>query len=116
MPVTIHKDGPLCGGTLVDIRTDHMSYVFGINERGVLQHLHWGLPVAGRELGDRLRPLRYSSFDAELEREMEEYTFWGGAFYGEPGLKVRFADGVRDLRMKVTDVLVDADRGRDRLV
>lgn len=116
MPVTIHKEGPPNGGPLFDIRTDRMSYVFGINERGVLQHLHWGLPIAGRELADRLRPMRHSSFDAELERETEEFTFWGGAFYGEPGLKARFADGVRDLRMKVTDVKADTDRGRDRLV
>ena len=112
----IHREGPPQGGLLIDIRTDRTSYVFGVNERGVLQHLHWGPPAHGRELGGRLRAMRHSSFDAELERETEEYTFWGGAFYGEPGLKARFADGVRDLRMKVADVKVDKDRGRDRLV
>lgn len=27
----------------------------------------------------------------------EEYAGWGGYFYGDPGMKVTFEDGVRDL-------------------
>nr|WP_062496547.1 alpha-galactosidase [Paenibacillus sp. 32O-W] len=93
-----------------------MSYVFGLNEKGILQHLHWGEPVAGRDLAHRLRSWTHSSFDAEVERECEEMSFWGGVGYAEPGLKVRFADGVRDLRMRFDGYLVETEGDLERLV
>jgi alpha-galactosidase len=111
VPITVHEDL-----RLFDIRTDRMSYVFGVNEKGILQHLHWGEPVVGRECVRRLRPVHHSSFDAEVEREHEEMTFWGGASYAEPGLKVRFADGVRDLRMRFGGYRVRTEEGKECLV
>lgn len=111
MPIIIHDDLQL-----FEIRTSNMSYVFGLNPRGVLQHLHWGHPIAGRDIGFRLRPIQHSSFDAEVEREHEEFSFWGGANYTEPGLKVRFADGVRDLRIRFSGYRTVKETGKDGLI
>jgi len=85
---------------LFEIRTKHSSYVFGINEKGSLQHLYWGEPVEAGECVDLLVLRDHSSFDAELNREREEYSGWGGSYYAEPCLKAEFSDGVRDLRLR----------------
>ncbi len=90
----------LASSNIFEIRTDRSSYVFGISERGGLQHLHWGSPVSAEECGEWLKPRLHSSFDAEVDRETEEYGGWGGAHYAEPALKATFDDGVRDLRLR----------------
>ncbi|MBB6729855.1 alpha-galactosidase [Cohnella zeiphila] len=84
---------------LFEIRTERTSYVFGINEKGTVQHLYWGEPVEAAELASLLRARAHSSFDMEIDRETEEFGGWGGAHYAEPGLKVAFGDGVRDLKL-----------------
>ncbi|WP_376769648.1 alpha-galactosidase [Paenibacillus endophyticus] len=84
---------------IFEIRTNRSSYIFGINEKGNPQSLHWGEPVAASETADLLKGWGHSSFDASIERDMEEYGGWGGSHYSEPCLKVRFADGVRDVKL-----------------
>jgi len=84
---------------LFEIRTDNSSYLFGINEKGVVQHAYWGKPVEADENADLLKSRGHSSFDASVDRETEEYGGWGGSGYSEPTLKATFADGVRDLRL-----------------
>lgn len=84
---------------LFDIRTARSSYVFGINEKGTVQHLYWGAPVEAADCAELLRGRHHSSFDADVDRETEEYGGWSGCHYAEPGLKVTFADGVRDVRL-----------------
>src|SRR5579863_2547300 len=74
------------------------TYAFGVNERGELQPLYWG----GR-LGvhDSLAPAHsfpeMASFDSSYTTTPEEYAAWGAGLFTEPGLKVTFADGNRDL-------------------
>jgi alpha-galactosidase len=85
---------------IFEIRTDKSSYLFGINNKGTVQHLYWGDPVEASECGHLLKSGHHSSFDADLDREVEEYGGWGGCNYAEPGLKVTFSDGVRDLKLK----------------
>ncbi|WP_083791416.1 hypothetical protein [Paenibacillus sp. oral taxon 786] len=77
-------------GKIFDIRMKSSSYVFGINENGTVQHLYWGEPVEAAECADLLHLRHHSSFDAEVNREREEYGGWGGTLYAEPCLKVRF--------------------------
>ncbi|CAH1211924.1 Alpha-galactosidase AgaA [Paenibacillus allorhizoplanae] len=85
---------------IFEIRTDKSSYVFGINEKGIIQHLYWGAHVEAADCGYLLKSRLHSSFDAEIDRETEEYGGWGGCNYAEPALKVSFADGVRDLKLR----------------
>lgn len=85
---------------IFEIRMAHSSYLFGINDRGTVQHLYWGSPVEAAECADGLKKGHHSSFDANIDRETEEYGGWGGAHYAEPALKVKFGDGVRDLKLK----------------
>ncbi|MFC5529195.1 alpha-galactosidase [Cohnella yongneupensis] len=84
---------------IFELSTRRTSYVFGINEKGTLQHLYWGEPVDASELGFLLRGRSHSSFDADIDRETEEFGGWGGSHYAEPGLKIRFGDGVRDVKL-----------------
>lgn len=111
MNITVHEDV-----RLFELRTERTAYVFGLNEKGLLHQLHWGEPVVGRECARRNRTRHNSSFEAEVERENEEFSFWGGAGFVEPGLKVRFADGVRDLRMRYEGYRLDRDGDREVLV
>lgn len=94
MTIQFHKDL-----NLFSIDTKNSSYVFGLNQKGVLQHLYWGEPVAAQECAQLLSARGHSSFDAELEREVQEYNFAGGLSYTEPCLKVRYHDHVRDTHM-----------------
>jgi alpha-galactosidase len=87
-------------GNLFELRMKSSSYVFGVNENGTVQHLYWGEPVEAAECADLLHLRHHSSFDAEVNREQEEYGGWGGTLYAEPCLKVRFQNGVRDLRLR----------------
>lgn len=95
MPISYLEDSKI-----FEIRMNHSSYVFGINEKGAVQHLYWGKPVAAAECADLLKIRHHSSFDADLNRTLEEYGGWGGSHYAEPCLKVKFNDGVRDLKLK----------------
>lgn len=94
MSITFHEDL-----RLFEIQSRSTSYLFGINEKGIMQQVYWGEAVDARECGYLLKSHHHSSFDAEVEREMEEYGCWGGSSYVEPCLKARFHDGVRDLKM-----------------
>lgn len=85
---------------LFEIRTANASYLFGINDKGTVQHVYWGKPVVAEECADLLGGRSHSSFDAAVDKETEEYGGWGGCNYAEPALKATFADGVRDLKLK----------------
>src|SRR5690349_9628612 len=81
-----------------ELKAGAVSYVFGINERGELQTVHWGGQLSDRDAlpaasvgHDR------SSFEPTTNLVQQEYPGWGAAFYGEPALKVSFPDGNRDL-------------------
>nr|WP_116233965.1 alpha-galactosidase [Paenibacillus sp. VMFN-D1] len=98
------------------IHTQRSSYVFGINERDRLQHLYWGEPVTIDDCAPLLRGRSHSSFDAEVDMEAEEYSFWGGVNYDEPSLKVRMRDGVRDLSAGYVRREIREEDGRPTLV
>nr|WP_090639673.1 alpha-galactosidase [Paenibacillus sp. UNC496MF] len=84
---------------LFEIRTKRTSYLFGVNGKGTVQHVYWGEHVEAAECADLLKGRSHSSFDADVDRETEEFGGWGGSHYAEPGLKVEFGDGVRDLKL-----------------
>ncbi|MRN55983.1 alpha-galactosidase [Paenibacillus monticola] len=98
------------------IQTGGSSYIFGINEKDRLQHLYWGVPVSIEDCAPLLRAEAHSSFDAEVEGEAEEYSFWGGVSYTEPSLKVRMPDGVRDLSVRYAGHRIFEQDGKETLV
>ncbi|KAI7254781.1 alpha-galactosidase [Hortaea werneckii] len=98
------------------IQTRNSSYIFGVNERGRLQHLYWGAPVSIMDCAPLLRLKSHSSFDAEVEGEAEEYSFWGGVCYTEPSLKVRMPDGVRDLSVSYSHHQIIEQGGKETLI
>lgn len=98
------------------IQTQNSSYIFGINEKGRLQHLYWGSPISIEDCAPLLQPRSHSSFDAEVDMEVEEYSFWGGVCYTEPSLKVRMHDGVRDLNVSYTGHQIIEQDGKETLI
>ncbi|WP_309242066.1 alpha-galactosidase [Paenibacillus sp. S150] len=85
---------------IFELRTERSSYVFGVNEQGILQHLYWGEPVEARECAPLLAIRTHSSFDNDLNSDQAEYGGRGGGNYAEPCLHVHFSDGVRDLKLR----------------
>ena len=78
------------------LKMDHSSYALGVAPGGELVHLWWGGLL---DRSDLPQPQAgYPSWDNTLANE--EYPAWGGMRYEECAIKVRFADGVRDLRWR----------------
>lgn len=71
-----------------------VSYVLGVNKNGELQTVYWGPRVASSDPFPRPRP---ESFAFEITDTPQEYPGWGGGLLAEPGLKITFPDGNRDL-------------------
>lgn len=99
-----------------ELKGGSVSYVFGINERGELQTLHWGGKFGDREALPAANVGRdRSSFEPTTATVLQEYPGWGAAFYGEPALKVGFPDGNRDLVLRYVSHSIDGQRLRVQL-
>jgi alpha-galactosidase len=76
----------------------NVTYAFGVNSRGELQQLYWGGRLSGTDHVPAAIPKREAaSFDSSYTTTPQEYAGWGAGLFVEPGLKVTFADGNRDL-------------------
>ncbi|NYF78959.1 alpha-galactosidase [Granulicella arctica] len=74
------------------------SYVFGINQRGELQHVYWGGSVTRDADFKTPKPEGdWASFDLTTTTTPQEYAGWGAGLFSEPALKVTWPDGNRDL-------------------
>jgi alpha-galactosidase len=80
------------------------TYVFGVNEQNMLQHIYWGGHVerdadflAARSFNE------WASFDLGTTTTPQEYPGWGAGLYVEPSLKVTFPDGNRDLVLRYVE-------------
>ncbi|WP_313637117.1 alpha-galactosidase [Paenibacillus sp.] len=82
------------------LTTKNMCYGIGVDNKGQLLHTHWGEKVKIEDCIHLLQPYYHSHFDAEVDREREEYSPWGGLSFTDPALKVKFHDGVRDLKLQ----------------
>ncbi len=81
-----------------------VSYVFGINELGMLQHMYWGGHVGRDEdFGTVPNARAWASFDLSTTTMPQEYPGWGAGLYVEPGIKATFPDGNRDLVLHYVD-------------
>ena len=87
------------------------SYVFGVNEQNMLQHLYWGAPVARVEDFATARSFHeWASFDLGTTTTPQEYPGWGAGLYVEPSLKVTFSDGNRDLVLHYVEHHIESNR------
>jgi alpha-galactosidase len=86
------------------------QYALGVNQDGELVHWWWGprLPSADYESGAVL-PVANRTGWGENPQYLE-FPGWGEWRYLEPALKVRFADGVRDVRLRYATHQIDGDR------
>jgi alpha-galactosidase len=86
------------------------TYAFGVNERGQLQTLYWGLPLAG---GDPLPPAisarELSSNELATTMTPFEFAGFGGGLTTEPALKIRQPNGSRDLDLRYLDHRIETD-------
>jgi alpha-galactosidase len=101
---------------LFELSSPRASYVFGVNERGELQALHWAGRVADDDAVPAARIGRdSSSFEPTTSTVQQEYPGWGAAFYGEPALKLSFPDGNRDVVLRYASHLIEGARLRVQL-
>ncbi len=77
------------------IETKNTHYVLGVDENGLLRHLHWGKPSAKK---DYYFPslCEINSNHSSLDCAMQEYTVFGGTMYRACAFKCEYFDGCRD--------------------
>ncbi len=85
-----------------------VSYVFGINEQGMLQHVYWGKQIwrEGDFTAAHSSP-DWDVFDLTTTTTPQEYPGWGAGLYVEPSLKATFDDGNRDLVLHYVSHQID---------
>ncbi|TXC72760.1 alpha-galactosidase [Sphingomonas ginsenosidivorax] len=86
-----------------------VSYALGVDDKGYLRPIHWGAPLPD---GDPLVPppvAEPSSFDPAPSVTAQEFPGQGEGLVTEPGVKVAFADGNRDLVLKYRSHRVDGE-------
>src|SRR5258708_13187113 len=91
-PIRCVKASKIC---ILDAGT--VTYVFGINEQGMLQHIYWGGHVGREEHFPIPRITDWSGFDLSATTTPQEYPGWGAGLYVDPSLKVTFPDRNRHL-------------------
>jgi alpha-galactosidase len=90
--------------------TGHSSYVFGVNERGQLQHAYWGGKLwRDADLAAVHSSAEWASFDGSASTTPGEYSGWGSNMYTEPCLKVTLDDGNRDLVLRYVSHEIHGD-------
>lgn len=98
----------VAGATFL-LTTAQTSYAFAVDPAGYLRHLHWGGRID--RVGDFEAPARWdlSTNDMLADITPQEYPVHGRFRYAEQCLALRFADGMRELRVEVTGHRVDDD-------
>lgn len=74
-----------------------VTYAIGVDEQGYLQPLYWGAALDATAPLPARHPKELSGFDPAGSITPQEYPGQGEGLISEPGIKVMFADGNRDL-------------------
>jgi len=89
----------------------NISYVFGINDKNMLQHIYWGKHVWRDDDFAAAQSLpEWASFDLTTTTTPQEYPGWGAGLFVEPSLKITFPDGNRDLVLHYVDHKIDGNK------
>ncbi|USI71919.1 alpha-galactosidase [Sphingomonas morindae] len=86
-----------------------VTYAFGVNAGGMVQSAYWGPRVPDSDSFQTLMPYKMADVDPAVSLVAQEYPGWGGILYSEPALKLRYADGVRDLVLRYAGYRRDGD-------
>ena len=87
-----------------------VTYAFGVDDKGRLQSLYWGPRLdASDRLPSAVTPSKADGIDGDINRVRQEYSGWGGGLYYEPGVKVTFPDGNRDLELRYQSYSIKGD-------
>jgi len=78
----------------------HVTYAFGVDEKGYLQPLYWGAEVDPQAPLAARASKELSGFDPAGMQTAQEFAGQGEGLVTDPGVKVTFADGNRDLVLK----------------
>lgn len=92
------------------LETDHTGYALGVNADGLLAHSYWGRRLP--RLEDYPSPpvgRKWASFNDAAHLTPEEYPLPRGMKFTQPGMMLRFADGVRDLWVRFDSFAVQSD-------
>jgi alpha-galactosidase len=78
------------------LRARHSDYVIRTTPEGKVEHCYWGARQSTADY-ERLQGGQHWFTTSHTERSGEEIAPWGGLKVAEPGLKVSFANHIRDL-------------------
>lgn len=117
------------------LNTENTSYAVGITPLGYLKHLHWGEAISCTDdfllapgylveknlmgIHNDYEPdelLKKNEKENFLQRLDEEYAGWGGYNYNDPGIKINYADGCRDLLLRYHSHAITDDAGGSLLM
>lgn len=85
---------------IFNIQSKNTSYVFGVDNEGLLRHLYWGKKIEDTKEFDMPILVEVSTNDPVYEITKEEYPVYGSLRYKEHCLKATFADRTRELVYK----------------
>lgn len=77
------------------IETKNTHYAFGVDENGLLRHIHWGKKVNPDDY-EVEHTYDINSNHSDVDRISEEYTVFGGKMYRNCAFKCEYFDGCRD--------------------
>lgn len=79
------------------LQSKNNSYVFGIDNMGLVRHLYWGSKIENVDDFDMSTLVEVSTNDPVFEITKEEFPVYGSLRYKEHCLKASFIDGCREL-------------------
>lgn len=79
------------------LQSKNNSYVFGIDNMGLVRHLYWGSKIENVYDFDMPTLVEVSTNDPVFEITKEEFPVYGSLRYKEHCLKASFIDGCREL-------------------
>ncbi len=109
------------GATVFRLDGAGVTYAMGVDDKGYLQPLYWGAPLAADDPLVAVDPARagepaqvrapgeLSGFDPAGSVTPQEYPGQGEGLVSEPGVKAVFADGNRDLVLKYRSHRVEGE-------
>ena len=98
------------------LQTKSNSYVFGIDDQGLVRHLYWGNRIDSLEDFEMPVLTEVSTNDPVFEITKEEFPVYGSLRYKEHCLKVTFADGTREVVYDYVDYTVNKQKHYDELI
>ncbi|MGL5057894.1 MAG: glycoside hydrolase family 36 N-terminal domain-containing protein, partial [Fusobacteriaceae bacterium] len=89
------------------LNTENTSYIFAIDENGLLRHLYWGKKLENIEEIEVPVLSEVSTNDPVYEITPEEFPVHGNLRYKENCLKLKFHDGSREAKFEYSNYKIE---------